>query len=96
MDYLFYFNILKEAGNSKVIENVIPFLIAWYLVRKEIRKQFTSIQESINNVAHKVEVFGVSMEKVQELHNKRLLDLENSLNTVKSYCNICPNKLKGE
>lgn len=96
MDYLFYVDVLKQAGNSRVLENLVPFLVAWFLVRKEIRKQFTSIQASINNVAEKVEAFGVSMENVQKLHNKRLLDLESDFSRLKMNCVICLKNTKGE
>lgn len=95
MDYLFYFNLLKEAGDSKIVENLIPFLISWYLVKKEIKKQFSNIHESINNVANNLESFGVSLEKVQSGHNNRLLSLEDSLDRIKSNCLVCSNQKRG-
>lgn len=61
--------LLQSEEGRQVAKQCMFFFAAWFLFRKEFRKQFSSLTEAIK-----------SLEKV---HNERLMSLENDVLEIK-------------
>lgn len=92
MDLISALTLLKSAGNSEVIRQLIPFFIAWFLVRKEIRKQFKSLNDSISVISTNFSVLSDKLITLQSSHDSRLKLLEEEFKSIKTDCIKCSPK----
>ncbi len=68
--------MLKDGSPSSLIEKVILFGVAWYMVRKELRKQFEGVTSSIKQVSD-------TLERVETAHALRIQKLESDVQIIK-------------
>lgn len=67
---------LNNGGG--LAEKIILFLIAFYMVKKEMAKQFDGLKESIKEVGEK-------LSNMEHAHSARLMILENEVKDIKSH-----------
>jgi hypothetical protein len=65
-------------GNGGLAEKVILFLIAFFMVKKEMAKQFDGLKESIKDVGNK-------LANMEHAHSARLLTLETEVKEIRSH-----------
>jgi len=78
MDFIFslVMGVINSPNGAKIAENVFYFLMAFFMFRKEFRKQF-------DKVATELKAINTTISGIRDSHDKRLTDLETDVLDLK-------------
>ncbi len=79
---------LENPAISGAMKEIFVFIVAWFIVRKEMRTQFDKMAKSLHEMSETVKGLSETMVKVEARHNGRLNNLERDVYHIKQKLTI--------
>lgn len=75
---------LKDQKPNEFGSRMALFLVAWWLVKTEVRKHFASVEQKLASIASSMQNFTETMVKIETSHGIRLEALENRIEKIET------------
>lgn len=72
----------SENGGD-LVNKVVVFLMAWFMVRKEMRKQFHLLTDEVSGLKKVVAELSASMRSIESSHELRISSVEADIKSLK-------------
>lgn len=85
MEFDAILRMLQGKDPEQLAHDVMLFMLAFWLVKREVRGHFKVVEEKLASIAQSMENFTTSLLRIEHDHGSRIASLETKLNSKEGY-----------